>query len=183
MIKLVNKTNAAPISGDYPYGNVKDNTGVGDGTLLDKAMFADAMQFFERLMAKSGIVPNGLPDNSANGFQLFEALQLASKPYKEYNGLISQTGTSAPTITLMGINNIGSIVWTRSSLGIYTGTLTGAFVTSKTSVFINNNSSNPNQLIKGARVNANTIQVYTFFSGSPSDGILSLTDLSVKVYD
>ena len=40
-------------------------------------------------------------------------------------------GTVAPVATVMQ-NGIGNIVWTRTSLGKYVGTLTGAFTTNKT---------------------------------------------------
>jgi hypothetical protein len=51
---------------------------------------------------------------------------------KIYTVLLSQTGTSDPTATVLGTNEIGSIVWTRNSVGNYTGTLTGAFTANKT---------------------------------------------------
>ena len=40
-------------------------------------------------------------------------------------------GTVAPVATVMQ-NTIGNIIWTRTSLGKYVGTLTGAFTTNKT---------------------------------------------------
>lgn len=51
---------------------------------------------------------------------------------KIYTILLSQSGTSDPTVTVLGTNEVGSIVWTRNSTGIYTGTLTGAFTANKT---------------------------------------------------
>jgi hypothetical protein len=51
--------------------------------------------------------------------------------YKKYVALMSQTGTAAPTVTVLE-NSIGDIVWTRDSTGIYEGTLTGAFTLDKT---------------------------------------------------
>lgn len=74
MKKLLDKVNVAPISADYPYGNLKNNTGTNDGTPVDLELVGDSMQLFERMMAQAGITPNGLPDNNANGFQLFLAL-------------------------------------------------------------------------------------------------------------
>lgn len=50
---------------------------------------------------------------------------------KIYKGYLSQASTSAPTATILE-NNIGTIVWARTSAGLYTGTLTGAFTANKT---------------------------------------------------
>jgi hypothetical protein len=51
--------------------------------------------------------------------------------YKKYIALMSQSGTSAPTVTVLE-NSIGDIVWTRASTGLYRGTLIGAFPLNKT---------------------------------------------------
>jgi hypothetical protein len=74
-IKLEDKPNVDAPGGDYPYGNIRDNTGSGNGTPVNKLVYADFHQFFARLLAQSGVVANNLPDNNANGFQYFEALQ------------------------------------------------------------------------------------------------------------
>lgn len=52
--------------------------------------------------------------------------------YKQYTAIIDQTGTSAPIATVLGRNEIGSIVWSRVTVGTYSGTLSGAFTGSKT---------------------------------------------------
>jgi len=49
----------------------------------------------------------------------------------KYTALISQSGTSAPTVVIED-NTVGTIVWTRSATGAYLGTLTGAFPLGKT---------------------------------------------------
>lgn len=73
-IKLSAKPNTEPISGAYPYGAIRDNTGSNNGTPVNKLVYDDLHQFFERMMAQAGITHNGLPDNATNGFQLFTAL-------------------------------------------------------------------------------------------------------------
>jgi len=45
---------------------------------------------------------------------------------KLYIANLTQTGTSAPTASEL-VNTVGAIVWTRTSTGVYVGTLTGAF--------------------------------------------------------
>lgn len=81
-IPLSSKTNTSGVTGEYPYGNIKDNTGVNDGTPINKAVYADFHQFFARLMAKATevdatFVYNNVPENAYDGFQYFEALRLA----------------------------------------------------------------------------------------------------------
>lgn len=77
MIPLLNKPNVDPVSSEYPYGNIKDDDGTGNGTPVDTEVYADIHQTIERIMfyAKGlGITPNGQPDNAYNGFQIFEAM-------------------------------------------------------------------------------------------------------------
>ena len=58
---------------------------------------------------------------------------LQSRPYKSYVAILTQTGTAAPTVATVLDNTLGgTIVWTRTAAGNYTGTLTGAFTASKT---------------------------------------------------
>jgi hypothetical protein len=74
-LRLQSMTNVTAPGGNYPYGNVKDDDGTGNGTPVNKADFADMFQFFARLLALGGVVGNDLPENSANTFQYHTALQ------------------------------------------------------------------------------------------------------------
>jgi len=51
--------------------------------------------------------------------------------YKVYTALLSQSGTSAPTATVLENTLGGTVVWTRDGAGIYHATLTGAFPANK----------------------------------------------------
>jgi hypothetical protein len=96
--------------------------------------------------------------------------------YKSYVALISQTGTAAPTATELE-NTIGSILWARTSAGLYTATLTGAFPNNKTFVRIN-----PSQVGGAAialRSGDNTITIST----ASADGILALNPFEIRVYN
>jgi len=53
-------------------------------------------------------------------------------PYLKYVALLSQSGTSAPTATVLENTLGGTVVWERNDVGSYTGTLTGAFPADKT---------------------------------------------------
>lgn len=73
-IGLQNTDNIDAPGGNYPYGRVKDNDGTGNGTPANRKTLGDFHQYFARLMALAGITPNGLPENSADGFQYVTAL-------------------------------------------------------------------------------------------------------------
>ena len=52
--------------------------------------------------------------------------------YSVYTALLSQSGTSAPTATVLQNTLSGSITWTRSEAGFYVGALTSGFTLNKT---------------------------------------------------
>lgn len=60
------------------------------------------------------------------------SLETSTTPnYKIYRALLTQSGTNAPVATVLE-NTLGDIVWSRAVLGVYEGTLTGAFTSGKT---------------------------------------------------
>lgn len=81
---LALKTNVEPADSDYPYGKIKDDSGVGDGTPVNELVYGDMHQFFARMFAKSGLVYNNLPDSDYSDFQFFEAAQ---KLWKNFTGI------------------------------------------------------------------------------------------------
>lgn len=182
MKRLQDKTNVIAPTAEYPYGSVKDNPGDNSGTPANRDLFSDSMQLMEKLIAESGITANGLPDNATNGFQLYEAFRKLTHPFKGYEFLISQSGTSAPTVIILGYNTVGTIVWTRTTTGVYVGTLVGAFVVNKTW------STSAWRANMGfgtlARTGADTIEIRSFnLAGAATDGILTAVPLEIRVYD
>lgn len=77
-IGLEDKINVDPASTEFPYGDVRDKTPTVGGTRYDRNTMSDYIQFFHKMMDAAGIVPNGMLDNEYNGWQLFDALQLAT---------------------------------------------------------------------------------------------------------
>ncbi len=73
-IALSAKQNVSAPDATYPYGNIKDNSGLNDGTPVNKAVYADFHQFFARMLNQAGITANGLPENTPNTYQYFLAL-------------------------------------------------------------------------------------------------------------
>jgi hypothetical protein len=93
-IPLLSKPNVEEATSDYPYGNIKDNTGTNNGTPVNKEVYADFHQFFARLLAVGSVTANGLPENNSNGWQYITALQEFIKTFLNVinpNGLITKT--------------------------------------------------------------------------------------------
>ena len=104
--------------------------------------------------------------------------------YKKYIALISQTGTNAPTVIELE-NTIGPIIWTRSAVGVYFGTLAGAFTLDKTYVTLSNVVAN--SIVLSQRKDINSIQLDTTNLHSPTaahhDTHLSKNTLEIRVYE
>lgn len=88
-----------PITVTDPYGTIKDDPG---GTKVNGKSNNDMQVFFQRLMALGGVTPNGFPDNTVNGFQLYEAL----------SGVIGNWGVIAVS---MAVNRVGAGTLTAGS--------------------------------------------------------------------
>lgn len=105
-------------------------------------------------------------------------------PYTEYVGLISQTGTGAPTVTVFENTLSGAIVWTRTSAGLYVGTLAGEFGSGTDSSvvgFIQPAASYAAQ-IAFRYLDADSVEIKTAVGGSLSDDLLLNNSLMIRVY-
>lgn len=115
-----------------------------------------------------------------------ESGTLAIQKYKSYVALISQSGTSAPTVTVIH-NDIGNIVFSRDTVGTYRATLPGAFPANKT--FIPNAKyaiSGEEAIHLGVayyRVDNNYIGFNSYFNANEEDGILQGESLEIRVYN
>lgn len=84
---------------NYPDGRIKDNTGAGNGTAVNERTKGDWHQAIAKLMRDYDIVPNGLPDNVTNGYQIVDALRaLASK--NDYIYPLATNGTDTLSINI-----------------------------------------------------------------------------------
>jgi hypothetical protein len=86
-----------------------------------------------------GVPPGGTEDqilakDSNTNFDCKWVNPPAVAPYKVYSALLSQSGTSAPTAIVLQNTLGGNIVWTREGVGVYKGTLAGAFLENKTNI-------------------------------------------------
>ncbi len=106
-----NYPNGAAITTDYPHGGIKDDTGVGDGTPVNKLVYDDIHQTFRKILLLSAITPNGLPDNVTNGYQYNNAMDAL---YKKFTGVKYVTGVASVTLTSA---DYGKLVVVDSSAG------------------------------------------------------------------
>jgi hypothetical protein len=69
------------------------------------------------------------------------AASAAARPYKVYTALVTQSGTSAPTDTVLENTTGGTITWARTAQGTYTISISGTtFTANKTALFYTNGS-------------------------------------------
>ena len=106
-----------------------------------------------------------------------------SKRYTTWTGLMSQTGTGAPTLDAELNNSLGgSIVFTYLSAGSYRGTLSSAFST-QNKFFALVNTGNANGILSIRWENANSFFIITRdFTGASANSLLSYSHIEIKVY-
>ena len=88
----------------------------------------------------------------------------------------SGLGTVAPVATVMQ-NGIGNIVWTRTSLGKYVGTLTGAFTTNKTFALTQS------QIVSNPAIGANGVDGVQDTNEWPGQQIVNVTSVNTVQVD
>ena len=101
--------------------------------------------------------------------------------YTKYIALISQVGTADPTVIELE-NTIGPIIWTRTGVGTYIGTLTGAYTLNKTYTTITSVTTVPSTTTI-IRTTDDVVTVTTYVSTAFSDSNLNTTTLEIRVYE
>jgi hypothetical protein len=111
-----------------------------------------------------------------------------SAGYKVYTALLSQSGTSAPTATVLDNTLGGTVVWSRNTVGDYRATLSGAFTNNKTVTFVNQGATSPLADVRFNRqdISGCTLRTYTANTSTTVEGgylINDLTMLEIRVYN
>lgn len=141
----------------------------------------------ETILLYNGILWRGLKEGEST---LPTGTPWPTIGYKEYSGSISQSGTDDPTINIYQ-NCLCNIVWTRSDVGTYLGTLsTPELIETRLFVIIGNTYD-----IGGADfvtskidfVSDDVIMIRTYSADLPSelnltDGLLDNTNIQIRVY-
>lgn len=105
------------------------------------------------------------------------------KRIRVYTALLTQTGTNAPTATVLQ-NTLGeTLTWTRNDIGEYNGTiLTPQFTVTETALFLTKTSSS--DTFVPFRLSTTVIRVETRdMTGTHTDGILANTPIEIRVYE
>lgn len=132
---------------------------------------------------------------SVAAVEAFVAQEIAAAPsgvgYKTYKVYMTQSGSSAPTATIIKNTLSGTPTLSRTSTGTYRITLTAAFPSAKT--FIQNNFraltfSDPNFItIFVTRGSDDYIEIQTRVGANGTealtDGVLAGTDIDIVVFD
>lgn len=106
-------------------------------------------------------------------------LQAEDTLSKEYIALITQSGTDAPTVQVIKNELSAAVVWAYSNVGIYTGTLVGAFTASKTAVVC---TPLLNASAAGVRTSADVVTLSTTDSANAAaNGVLTASYLQIIV--
>lgn len=155
------------------------------GGLTDAGFMLDVQGTFR----SSGTATVATPTEAGHAVTKGYADALA-RPYKVYTAIINQTGTSAPTATVLENTLGGTVAFTYTSVGTYVATLTGAFTADKTICFVHNNpawSSSPGAPtgISAFRIDNNTVGIRTV-STSPTgmtDGAMINASFEIRVYN
>jgi len=183
MKELQAKQNTQAVSTEWPHGGIIDETGSNNGTRVNREFMNDYVQTFERIFALSGLSANGQLDNNTNGFQMYNATRKMFRPYTVYTALVTQTGTSAPTATVLGMNDIGAIVWTRVAAGNYKGTLAGAFPANKVFAFGGVTVSSAATISLLRNTDDEILLLVRNDSGTSVDAALTNSPIEIRVYD
>ena len=100
--------------------------------------------------------------------------------YKVYSALISQSGTSDPTVIVLK-NTIGNIVWSYSDVGDYIGTLAGAFTANKTMCFY---GSILGRFMYIEVMSTDTLELSTAnITNTPTNSLLNSQSIEIRVYN
>jgi hypothetical protein len=152
------------------------NSGTGKSSVMLQAdSLAASMQI---KTSADTIVVTGLFNAGTKTNSVYKAALSDVRGYKIYNALLTQSSTSDPTATILGANQVGTIVWVRSGLGAYTGTLSGAFTSSKTFILVGQNADGITANCFRSDANTVTLKTYLTSTGGSFDGF---TDLSIEI--
>lgn len=135
---------------------------------------------YNELVGQGGALAGLAPDNATSGTGAHELVKVSSPP-KVWRGLISQTSTAAPTATVLENTLGGTIALARTSAGLYTLILTGAFTSGKT--FMHLQAAFDIALFASiVWTDANTLTITTKNATVVADALLTLAALEILVY-
>ena len=122
-------------------------------------------------------------DESENEFKII-GQSSTSLGYSSYVAKITQESTSDPTAVITKNDLGGSGAWTRTDVGEYLFTLSGAFPTDS-KIYVFQGAKEPTFRMGYTYQNANAIQIFVqdTTTGSEQDDTLTNTPIEIRVYN
>lgn len=123
MRKLIDVPRILPADGDYPNGRIGNSLPAQGGnpavvgTAIVEELQGDFYQLLQKLIIDAGVVPNDLPDNVSNGYQLLEAFNAKILQTALASSLISRTAFDN-VFTKLNTGSIGSILFDNNPSAI-----------------------------------------------------------------
>ncbi len=101
--------------------------------------------------------------------------------YTEYVALLTQSGTDAPTATVIKNDTGATVSWSRILTGIYTGAFSSAVLTeNKTACIIQPGTSEHLSVSRSAATSVTVTSQNTSFANT--DGLMSVVLVIVRIY-
>ena len=103
---------------------------------------------------------------------------------KVYRALLTQTSNTAPVATVLENSFGAALVWSISSTGTYTATLTGAFTSAKTFIMQPGETGTIAAIknVLAVRTSDNVVTVTTGSGGTLENAVLSSYPIEILVY-
>jgi hypothetical protein len=108
--------------------------------------------------------------------------EVADRPFLSYAALISQAAAAAPTAAVRENQLSGAIVLARTSAGLYTGTLAGAFLAGKVVALISLSENATAVFAKIGRTSDNVITIRTFDIAGAAVDLGGDANVLIQVY-
>ena len=121
-------------------------------------------------------------DNTLGWNSSTKKVTIKDADYLVYTALITQTGTSAPTATVLKNTLGGTVVWSYNGVGDYTATLSGVFTANKTTVTALSNNISTAKEASGVWDTTSTIDVYTTDAWDSANDVLNISFFEIRVY-
>lgn len=114
---------------------------------------------------------------------ILKSLLTYSNLYSSYSGLLTQSSTNSPTVTILNNSTGQTIVWSYSDVGEYIGTFSDKIKEDK--IWFSVTSSSKSAIFIAVSYNTeNTILLNTYSrTGSATNNALSNSSIEIRIYN
>lgn len=153
-----------------------------NGTPLIKGDFAaDSIRINGSLSVRD-IAAGSSTDNTLGWNSSTKKVTIKSAPYLVYTALLTQSGTSAPTATVLTNTLGGTVIFTYNGVGDYTATLSGVFTANRTTIETEANNVSTAKDFEAIWDSTSTIDLYTTDSWDSANSVLNNSFFEIRVY-